>query len=396
MRIAQISPLFESVPPRLYGGTERVVHYLTEELVRGGHDVTLFASGDSETSARLVPVCDKALRLGNAAEPVAHHILALEKAFRNEDGFDVIHSHVDYLAWPWARSHPHAPMLATLHGRLDLPELQPFYREFREAAAVSISDSQRSPIPWIRWLGTVYHGLPPDLYAFHPRPGNYLAFLGRASPEKGLEDAIDIAIRAGMPLKVAVKVDRKDLDYFEERIRPRFRHPLVEFLGEIGGGEKEAFLGGAFALLFPIDWPEPFGLVMIEAMACGTPVIARRRGSVPEVMLDGVSGYVFETDDEAVEALARVPDLSRLGCRKYFEERFTSRRMAGGYLDIYRQAASAAGTAEGTAILGGGDWQGRYDGGGHQRQRQVLHHGQLLPGREAEPGPEAWGDVRGI
>ncbi|HLP42452.1 MAG TPA: glycosyltransferase family 4 protein [Fibrobacteria bacterium] len=385
MRIAQISPLYESVPPRLYGGTERIVHFLTEELVRTGHEVTLFASGDSKTSAALVPVCGRALRLSDSREPVASHVVQLEQAFRRAGEFDVIHSHVDYLVFPFARRHPGVPVLATLHGRLDLPELLTLYQEYPEARLISISDSQRAPLPGIAWAGTVHHGLPPGLYRPNPKPGRYLAFLGRVSPEKGLASAIDIAVAAGIPLRIAAKVDRFDRDFFETDIRHRLDHPLVDFIGEIGEREKQDFLGNALALLFPIDWPEPFGLVMIEAMACGTPVIARRRGSVPEVMRHGVSGFVFEHDSEAVEAVWRVPDLSRMGCRRYFEERFAARRMAEDYVAIYQKAAEGAGPAS-------RDWRG--NGGSHPRQRRVLHPGQLLPGREAEPGPEGRRDLR--
>ncbi len=387
MRIAQISPLYESVPPTMYGGTERIVHFLTEELVKLGHDVTLFASGDSRTSARLEPICGQALRLGNVEEPLACHLVSLETAFRRLGEFDVVHSHIEYLAYAFARRHPEVPIVSTLHSRQDLPALQSLYREYPDVLAVSISDAQREPLSWIDWMATVYHGLPEDYLPFHPGPGGYLAFLGRVSPEKGLLSAIDIAIRAGLPLRIAAKIDPKDREFFDARIRPRLSHPLIEYLGEIGDAEKAGFLGGATALLFPIDWPEPFGLVMIEAMACGTPVIARRRGSVPEVMRDGVSGFTFETDAEAVEAVGRVGGLSRAACRAYFEERFTARRMAEDYMRVYR-------TAEELAAEPAEDW--RSDGGGHQRQRQVLHHGQLLPGREAEPGPQARRHLRRI
>jgi glycosyltransferase involved in cell wall biosynthesis len=392
MRIAQISPLFESVPPKLYGGTERIVHFLTEELVALGHDVTLFASGDSETSARLVPVCDRALRLGKAAEPTAHHLLALEAAFRNPGEFDVIHTHVDYLAYPFARRHPDTPVVATLHGRLDLPELQPLYREYAGIPLVSISDAQRAPLPDAEWVATVHHGLPVSRYPFRARPGGYLAFLGRVSPEKGLLSAIDIALACGMPLRIAAKVDAADKAFFEERVRPRLDHPLIGFLGEIGDERKAEFLGGAAALLFPIEWPEPFGLVMIEAMSCGTPVLARRRGSVPEVMADGITGFTFEMDDEAVALVPRAMGLDRRACREHFEARFAARRMAEDYLAAYRKVTEAA--SETAAGGNAEDW--RPHGGGHQRQREVLHNGQLLPGREAEPGPQTWGDIRGL
>jgi glycosyltransferase involved in cell wall biosynthesis len=383
MRIAQISPLFESVPPRLYGGTERIVHYLTEELVRQGHAVTLFASGDSSTSAELVPGCARALRFQGAIDPIAHHILMLEKAFQRCHDFDVVHSHLEYLPYPLARRHPHLPVISTLHGRLDLPDLVPLYQEFRDMPVVSISDSQRSPLPWINWHGTVHHGLPSGLYSFHADPGRYLAFLGRVSPEKGVERAIGIAVRAGIPLKLAAKVDNQDREYFLSRVQPLLDHPLVEFIGEIGEDRKGEFLGNALALMFTIDWPEPFGLVMIEALACGTPIIAWNRGSVPEVMEDGVTGYIVRDEDEAMAALARVPGLDRASCRRHFQERFTAERMASDYLDVYRRAVADRASAH-----------GRDHGGIAARQRQVLHHGQLLPGRKTKPGAQAGRNLR--
>jgi glycosyltransferase involved in cell wall biosynthesis len=385
MRIAQLSPLFESVPPKLYGGTERIVHYLAEELVRQGHEVTLFASGDSSTSAKLVPCGNQALRLANAAEPLALHLWMLEKAFQRRDEFDIIHSHLEYLPFPLARRHPDAAVVTTLHGRLDLPELQPLFREYTDAPLVSISDSQREPVSWANWQGTVLHGLPPSQYRFHPEPGRYLAFLGRVSPEKRPDLAMAIAIRSGIPLKMAAKVDRQDRDYFEARIRPFLSHPLVEFVGEIGEDRKEEFLGGALALLFPIDWPEPFGLVMIESMACGTPVIAMRRGSVPEVMRQGVSGFMVRNEDEAVAAVEKAAGLDRAACRAYFESLFTAERMAGDYLDIYRKVTDAAkAPLDAVEAL---QEEGRPHGGGHNGREQPLHHGQLLPGRNAEKGP---------
>ncbi|GIX47225.1 MAG: glycosyl transferase [Candidatus Tectimicrobiota bacterium] len=337
MRIAQVAPLYESVPPKLYGGTERVVSYLTEELVRQGHEVTLFASGDSQTRARLVSPCARALRLdARCRDPLVYHILMLEQVFREAADFDLIHFHIDYLHFPLVRRQL-TPALTTLHGRLDLPDLVPLYREFGDLPVVSISNAQRQPLPWLNWQGTVYHGLPPDLYTFQPQPGSYLAFLGRISPEKRPDRAIDIALRTGMPLKIAAKVDRVDRAYFEEVIRPRLRHPLVEYLGEIGEAEKNAFLGNAYALLFPVDWPEPFGLVMIEALACGTPVIAYRCGSVPEVLEHGVTGYIVDGLEEAVRAVERIPLLSRQQCRQVFEARFSVARMARDYLAIYER-----------------------------------------------------------
>jgi glycosyltransferase involved in cell wall biosynthesis len=399
MRIAQISPLHESVPPRLYGGTERIVHYLTEELVREGHDVTLFASGDSETSARLVPCCDKALRLSGARDPLVHHVLMLEKVFQHAREFDVIHSHIEYPAYPIIRRQPETPVLTTTHGRMDLPGLEPLYGEYSEIPLVSISDSQRAPLPGAGWRGTVHHGLPAGFLSLREEHRGYLAFLGRVSPEKRLDSAIRIAVAAGIPLEIAAKVDKQDEDFFHAEIEPLLRHPLVRFHGEIGDAEKQDFLGGAMALLFPVDWPEPFGLVMIEAMACGTPVIARARGSVPEVMRDGVSGFVIETEEQAVEAVRRIPSLSRAACRAYFEERFSAARMAGDYLALYRALIKEKRDGGMPVFLGGAaasvqaaDW--RTHGGGHQRKRQVLHNGQLLPGREAEPGAQARRDLR--
>jgi glycosyltransferase involved in cell wall biosynthesis len=337
MRIAQVAPLFESVPPKLYGGTERVVAYLTEELVRQGHDVTLFASGDSLTSARLVPGCARALRLeGRRADHVAAHVVHLEQVVRHADAFDVIHFHADYLSFPFAR-RLRQPHLSTLHGRLDIPDLVPVYREFDDLPLISISDAQRRPLPWVHWLATVHHGLPPQLLRFSPGPGRYLAFLGRISPEKRCDRAIAIAQRLGLPLKIAAKVDNADREYFESVIRPLLDHPLVEYIGEIGERDKSAFLGGAIALLFPIDWPEPFGLVMIEAMACGTPVVAWAKGSVPEVIEPGLTGFVVHTLDDAVEHVRRAQGLSRARVRERFEQRFSAARMARDYLAVYRR-----------------------------------------------------------
>jgi glycosyltransferase involved in cell wall biosynthesis len=337
MRIAQVAPLFESVPPKYYGGTERVVSYLTEELVRQGHDVTLFASGDSVTKARLVAVTRRSLRLDkHCVDRMAHHMLLLEHVFRRVDEFDIVHFHIDYLHFPLSRRHRFAHV-TTLHGRLDIPDLVPLYEEYREMPVVSISDAQRAPLPFANWQATVYHGIPEDLYRFREAPGRYLAFLGRISPEKRVDRAIEIAKRVEMPLKIAAKVDQVDREYFEDYIRPRLDHPLVEYVGEIGEGEKDEFLGNAYALLFPIDWPEPFGLVMIEAMACGTPVIAYRKGSVPEVMEEGRTGFIVETLEDAVRAVRRVPELSRRRCREVFEERFTASRMARDYVAVYER-----------------------------------------------------------
>src|ERR1700726_2372867 len=332
MRIAQVAPLYESVPPRLYGGTERVVSWLTEQLVLLGHDVTLFASGDSVTNARLVPACKKALRLdADCVDPIAHHALMVEQVFDNADQFDLIHFHIDYLHFSLSRRVP-VPCLTTLHGRLDLPDLVPLYKEFSDVALISISDAQRRPIPWVNWLATVHHGLPANSLSMNEGGGEYLAFLGRVSPEKGLGRAIEIAIRAGMKLKVAAKVDRGDRDYFEKKIKPLLDNALIEFIDEIGASEKQAFLGNAAALLFPIEWPEPFGLVMIEAMACGTPVIAHPFGSVPEVVEDGFSGYLVADQAGAVEAAKQIDRIDRRQVRKHFEQNFTADRMALDYL----------------------------------------------------------------
>jgi len=342
MRIAQAAPLFESVPPQLYGGTERVVSYLTEELVHQGHDVTLFASGDSQTAAKLVPCSPRSLRLDpGSIDATAHHVVMLEKIARMREQFDVVHFHIDYLHFPISRRSP-VPNLTTLHGRLDIPDLVPLYREFSEMPVVSISYAQREPLPWLNWVDTVYHGLPEGLYSFRSRPGNYLAFLGRVSPEKRADRAIRIAKAVGMELRIAAKVEDVDRKYFEEEVAPHLGDPMIQFVGEIGEREKNVFLGNAYALLFPIDWPEPFGLVMIEAMACGTPVIAYRQGSVPEVMVDGETGFIVEETDDAVDAVKRVADLSRERCREIFEERFTAGRMARDYVSIYERIAAGA------------------------------------------------------
>jgi len=336
MRIAQVAPLYESVPPKFYGGTERVVSYLTEELVKQGHEVTLFASGDSVTKAHLISPCPKALRLNDCMDSLVHHILMLEQVFQHAHEFDIIHFHIDYIHLPLFRRCL-TPSLSTLHGRLDIKDIFPLYREFKEMPFVSISNAQRKPLSFINWVGTVYHGLPKDLYKFRARHGKYLAFLGRISPEKRADRAIKIAEMAGMLLKIAAKVDKVDKEYFEIVIKPMLKSPYVEFIGEIGEKEKNEFLGNAYALLFPIDWPEPFGLVMIEAMACGTPVIAWRCGSVPEVIEDGVNGFIVESLEEAVKAIEKVKRLSRRRCRKIFEERFTSSRMARDYLYLYEK-----------------------------------------------------------
>jgi glycosyltransferase involved in cell wall biosynthesis len=341
MRIAQIAPLFEAVPPKLYGGTERVVSNLTEELVAMGHDVTLFASGDSVTSAKLDAVWPQAIRLDPVIRDwIAAYARMLELVYRRAHEFDVLHFHIDYFPFSLFSRQP-TPFVTTLHGRLDLPEFDSVYNTFPDVPLVSISDSQRKPLPRLNWTRTVLHGIPANLLTPQPVAQNYLAFLGRISPEKGIDKAIRIAGAAGMKLKVAAKVDRADQDYFDSAIRPLLAQGHVEFIGEINDAQKPAFLSGAHALLFPIDWPEPFGLVMIESMACGTPVIAYERGSVPEVMQDGVSGFIVNSEDEAIAALARLGEIDRAGVRAYFERRFTARRMAQDYVDVYETLAAA-------------------------------------------------------
>jgi glycosyltransferase involved in cell wall biosynthesis len=311
------------------------VSFLTEALVDLGHEVTLFASGDSTTRAELVPCAPAALRLDRGCrDPLAQHVNMMERVFARAHDFDVLHFHTDYLSFPLARRQQ-VPHVTTMHGRMDIPDYGPLFRTFAETPLISISNAQREPLPGSNWVGTVYHGLPVDLYRPHLGRKSYLAFVGRISPEKRVDRAVAIAQRLGMPLKIAAKLDDKDRAYYESQIAPLFRDPLVEYVGEIGEDEKNEFLGGAAALLFPIDWPEPFGLVMIEAMACGTPVVAFRRGSVPEVMRHGVSGYVVDTLDQAVAATARAVELPRDGVRAYFEERFTAPRMAADHVAIY-------------------------------------------------------------
>lgn len=341
MRIAQVAPLAESVPPPGYGGTERVVSDLTEELVRQGHDVTLFASGDSRTSAELVACSRRALRLDEGViDPIAHQVVQLEKVAAEAHRFDVIHWHVDYFHFPMSRRLG-VPQVTTLHGRLDIADLQPIYNEFREMPVVSISNDQRRPLPQANWVGTVLHGMSTDELLPRTDVGDYLAFLGRISPEKRADRAIEIARRAGMSLRIAAKVDEMDQEYFEREIEPLLDQPHVEFIGEIGPDQKNEFLGRARALLFPIDWAEPFGLVMIESMACGTPVIAFRSGSVPEVITDGVNGFVVDDVDGAVEAVARLGEIDRAGCRAAFDQRFTVGRMARDYLAVYERLIGA-------------------------------------------------------
>ncbi len=336
MRIAQVAPLFESVPPKHYGGTERIVSYLTEELVRAGHDVTLFASGDSVTQARLIAGCARSLRLDRrCVDHLAHHVVMLDRVLQRAHEFDVIHFHLDYLHFPFVRRFS-VRHLTTLHGRLDIPDLAPLYEQFRDIPVISISDAQREPLPWANWRGTIYHGLPEDLFHFRPNRGSYLAFLGRIAPEKRVDRAIEIAKRAGMLLKIAAKVDQADKRYFKRVVEPLLDDSVVEWVGEITDEQKGEFLGNAYALLFPIDWPEPFGLVMIEAMACGTPVIAYDDGSVPEVLEEARTGFIVTKLEDATEAVDRVASLSRARCRRVFEKRFTSTRMASRYVKIYR------------------------------------------------------------
>ncbi|SIO61776.1 Glycosyltransferase involved in cell wall bisynthesis [Singulisphaera sp. GP187] len=372
MRIAQVAPLYESVPPKLYGGTERVVSYLTEELVRQGHEVTLFASGDSRTNARLVAGCPRALwQEPGCLETLPHHVRLVTMVVREADRFDLIHFHLDYLHFPVVGRLP-CPTVTTLHGRLYPPDQEALFDAYPDVPLVSISDDQRRPIPRANWRATIYHGLPLDLHTPRDAPGTYLAFLGRISPEKGLEKAIEIARRAGMTLRVAAKIYPEERTYYEREIAPLLRaSPWVEFVGEVGGAAKDAFLGGASALLFPIEWAEPFGLVMIEAIACGTPVIAFRRGSVPEVMVEGVTGFVVDNVAEAVEAVGRVSGLSRRLCRQVFAQRYGADRMARDYQAVYRNLVSEK------------DWTASQDG----RPLNASHPTGAIPNRRVILGP---------
>jgi len=341
MKIAQISPLYEAVPPKLYGGTERVVHYLTEELVKMGQEVTLFASGDSKTSAILQAIVPEALRLKNCEDGLIPHLLQIEEVMDRAHEFDLIHFHTDYLNFPFTNGLD-VPHVTTLHGKLSIAELQPFYNKYRHQPVISISKSQRKPLPQANWVGNVHHGLPIDLLKPGKGTGNYLAFLGRVSPEKGLESAISIAIAAGLPLKVAAKIDKADKEYYEDKVRKLFDHPLVEYIGEVNEKQKQRFLGNAMALLFPINWEEPFGMVLIEAMACGTPVIAFNRGSVPEIIENGRNGFLVATEKQAIKALDQLHKIDRKEVRFHFEERFSSRRMMLDYLKIYEKQVSKA------------------------------------------------------
>jgi glycosyltransferase involved in cell wall biosynthesis len=337
MKIAQVAPLCESVPPKLYGGTERVVAYLTDELVERGHSVTLFASGDSRTVANLIPAWPVGLRLAGCVDTLVPHFLLLEEVARRAAEFDVIHFHTGQLHFPVVRRLD-VTHLTTQHGRLDLPELGPLFAEYAEMPLVSISNAQRTPLPQANWLSTVYHGLPREPFRFNRHPGRYLAFLGRISPEKRVDRAIAIATACGCPIRIAAKVDPLDANYFATEIKPLLDNPLVEFVGEIGDHEKSEFLGNARALLFPIDWPEPFGLVMIEALACGTPVVAFRGGSVAEIIDDGVTGFVVDDLEEAIDATVRIDRLDRRSCRRSFEQRFSVSEMATRYVTLYERA----------------------------------------------------------
>ncbi|HEU4929792.1 MAG TPA: glycosyltransferase family 4 protein [Candidatus Krumholzibacteria bacterium] len=368
MKIAQVAPLYESVPPSLYGGTERVVSYITEELVKEGHDVTLFASGDSITRARLIAPCARSLRLDpEQVDPMAPHTILLDQVFARAAEFDVVHFHIDYLHFAMSRL-AQIPNVTTLHGRLDLPQSHVLLGHFDDMPLVSISDAQRRPVPHARWVGTVYHGLPENLYSFHHRPEEYLAFVGRISPEKRLDRAIRIARKSGLMLRVAAKIDKVDQVYFHRTIEPMLDGPGVEFVGEIGEKDKDDFLGNALALLFPIDWPEPFGLTMIEALACGTPVIAWPCGSVPEVIDDGDTGFICRSIDEAVRAVARVGSLSRQRCRVVFEERYSASRMARDYVRVYEQLLESNRRAKGE------------HGRDHPRSGTILHTRNIVPG----------------
>jgi glycosyltransferase involved in cell wall biosynthesis len=341
LKIAQVAPLYESVPPRAYGGTERVVSYLTEALVDMGHDVTLFASGDSLTSANLVSVLPTGLRLSpDRPDPLVWHTIMMDMVHKAASSFDILHFHTDVLQLPLV-GHCETPCLSTAHGRLDLPDLKPLFRCFPDHPMVSISNSQRAPLPSLNWQATVYHGLPPGLYSLHREPEDYFAFVGRISPEKRADRAIEIARACGTQLRIAAKVDAADAAYYESTIKPLLDDPLVTYVGEIGDDAKNDFIGNARALLMPIDWPEPFGLVMIEALACGTPVIAYANGSVPEVIDHGVTGFVVHNQPEAIAAARAIGRIDRVRCRKVFEQRFAAPVMAANYLEVYRELVEA-------------------------------------------------------
>jgi glycosyltransferase involved in cell wall biosynthesis len=345
VKIAQVAPLHESVPPRAYGGTERVVSYLTEALTEMGHDVTLFASGDSVTSANLVGIVPQALRLNpQKPDPAAWHAIMMDRVLKAASSFDVIHFHTDLLQLGLVRDC-RSPCLFTAHGRMDLPELKRLFMRFPNHPVVSISASQRTPLPWLNWRATIHHGLPLGLYSLHPQPLDYLAFVGRISPEKRADRAIEIARACAIPLRIAAKVDAVDAAYFESTIKPLLDHPLVSYVGEIGDAEKDDFIGSARALLMPIDWPEPFGLVMIESIACGTPVIAYANGSVPEIIDEGVTGFIVHNQEEAIAAVRSIHRIDRRRCRQVFEQRFSSRVMAMRHLHVYRELIDARSAA---------------------------------------------------
>jgi glycosyltransferase involved in cell wall biosynthesis len=346
LRVAQLAPLYERIPPRLYGGTERVVSYITEELVRRGHEVTLFASGDSETKATLKAGCPQALRLTGRQEMGTFlQLPMISDVFEHaRERFDVIHSHLDYWSFPFAQLVD-VPTVATMHGRLDIEELHHIYARYNDVPLVSISDAQRVHLPSVNWISTIYHGLPRDLLTPSYEPGKYLAFLGRISPEKRQDIGIEVAKRAGIPLKIAAKVDVVDREYFDAVIKPLLSPPDVEYIGEINEAEKSEFLGNATALMFTIDWPEPFGLAMIEALACGTPVIARPCGSVPEIIEQGLTGYIAASVEELVAAVKRIDGISRAGCRAQFERRFTVETMMDRYEEVYERLISLRYTA---------------------------------------------------
>jgi glycosyltransferase involved in cell wall biosynthesis len=353
MRIAQVAPLYESVPPRTYGGTERVVSYLTEALVDAGHEVTLFASGDSQTRANLVPCYPRALRLDPAGpDSLALHLVMLEDVFRRRRDFDIVHWHIDYLHFPLSSRTDYA-RLTTLHGRLDLPELQQVYGHYPREPVVSISDHQRTPLPQAQWVDTVYHGLPRDLHRLHTAPEDYLVIVGRISPEKRMDRAIEIALRAGMRLVIAAKVDKHDQEYFEQVLQPLLRRHqgTVEFVGEVGEAQRGELVSRAGAFLFPIDWPEPFGMVMIEALSVGTPVVAWRNGSVPEVLDEGRTGFIVDAIEAAAAAVPRALELDRAQVRAVFEQRFTADRMAARYLELYEQLGAGG---PGPAVVAAG------------------------------------------
>jgi glycosyltransferase involved in cell wall biosynthesis len=342
LRIAQVSPLIETVPPQCYGGTERIVSYLTEELVRLGEHITLFASGGSVTAAELVAVSEYPLRAdASVKDPLTRNVIEIEQVFKRAEDFDLIHFHDGYVHFPVARRQP-TPSVTTMHGRMDLPDLVPMFQEFDDMPLISISDNQRTPLKFANWVGTVPHGLPEDLYSFRAEPEDYLVFVGRICQEKRPDRAVELAKRIGMPLKIAAKVDKVDEQYFEAEIKPLLNDHLIEFVGEVNEAEKNVLLGGARALLFPIDWPEPFGLVMIESLACGTPVLAFECGSVPEVLIHGKTGFIVRSMDEAEKALHQIGRIDRHACRREFEQRFTVAQMAQNYLHIYKQLLTDA------------------------------------------------------